>query len=323
MSKVKTPVPSVIQSAEGIEFTDKDIKVIRLDSGTYEIDGEIIEVPYSYGKQSVVVKDTKNIREITTEKYIEKYTNGSDFMSVEEYEETDMKLYDKYNSDEEKWKSLDDEFAYRKFKEIWNPIYNTIQTISKPLKVGIVKTKYNTGCKYIQNAYLSGENKDATLFTYNQNCAWLDTVSECFTELGMTYDGNCNYGKTEGKKIWGNSSHSCIRYVVAFGTYCMGERWQNPKTLTGTLEDMTKRYNEDREAIRSTIIKQYNKLFGKVDAGDFDFDGLLSKINTCISISKTIEPKQKSSSDHWKLQNKLKECNEMIMRAYKVDNEIK
>jgi hypothetical protein len=82
---------------------------------------------------------------------------------------------------------------------------------------------------------------------------------------------------------------------------------------------MTKKYNEDREAIRSTIIKQYNKFFGKVDAGDFDFDGLLTKINTCISISNSIEPKQKSSSEHWKLQSKLKECHEMIMRAYKVE----
>lgn len=319
MSNSEIPVPSVAKCIEGIEFNDKDIKIVKLSSGTYEIDGEIIEVQYSYGKQYVVVKNEKNIREITKEKYIEKYTNGSDFLSVEKYKDVVMKLHNRFDSDKEMWESLDDEFAYRKFKEIWKPVYNTIQTISEPLMVGIVKTEYDTGCKYIQNAFLSGDNKDATLFTYNQNSAWLDTVSECFTELGMIYDGNCNYGKTDGKKIWGNSAHSCIRYVVAFGAYCMGESWQNPRTLIGTLNDMSERYNEDREAIRSKIIKQYNKHFGRVDVDGFDFEGLLSKINSCIFALKDIEPKSKSYNNYVNLQRKLKDCNDMITNAYSID----
>lgn len=322
MSKEKIHVPSVVQNAEGIEFTDKDIKIVKLNSGTYEIDGEVIEVD-GYGKQSVVVKDTYNIRKITTEKYIEKYTNGTDFISIEEYEETDIKLYDKYSSDEERWKTLDDEFAYRKFKDVWKPIHNTAQSISEPLKVGIIRTQYDTGCKYIQNAYLSGDNKDATLFTYSQNRAWLDTLSECFTELGMTYEGDCGYNKTNNKKIWGNSTHSCIRYAVAFGTYCMSDAWGNPRTLTGTLEDMKIRYEEDKKTIRGIIINQYNKHFGRIDANNFDFDGLLSKINNCVSRLNNIEPKQKSNTDYYHLKNKLNECSDMIKVAYEAKLNIK
>lgn len=317
MSKEKTKIPSVIIKTDGIEFTDKDIKIVKLESGTYDIGGEIIEVdcPY-YKKQSVVVKNTSDIRKITTEKYIEKYTNGSDFMSVEDYKDKCIKLYDKYDSEDEKWETLDDEFNYRKFKDVWKPVYNTIQSVSKPLKVGIVKTQYDTGCKYIQNAYLSDNNKDATLFVYDQNKAWLDILSECFTELGMTYEGDCGYNKTNNKKIWGNSDHSCIRFAVAFGTYCMNDSWGNPRRIKGTLEDVKRRYNEDKKTIRSIIINKYNKHFGRIDENSFDFDGLLSKINNCILRLDNIEPKQKSYTNYYHLKNKLKECSDMVSVAY-------
>ncbi len=75
----------------------------------------------------------------------------------------------KYDGYEEEWESLDDEFAYRKFMQLWTPIYNTKQEISEPLLVQFEKTKYDTGCQYIHNAFLNGDDKDFTLLHMNRD----------------------------------------------------------------------------------------------------------------------------------------------------------
>lgn len=314
-------IPHAEVPLKGIDIEDKNLKVVYLKSGKYLIDGEVISVE-SYHEDKVQVKDISNIRKITENRYIKEYVCGDEKLSVQKYNEQINKLLSKrkYDGYEEEWESLEDEFAYRKFVQLWTAIYNTEQEISKPLLVQFEKTKYDTGCKYIHNAFLNGEDSDFTLFTYEQGLAWLGIVKECFEELGMEYKENVNYSGTNNKKIWSNSTHSCIRYVTGFGTYVFNESWGKPRVIKGTLEDVRKRYEEDRSTIRKIIIDKYNNHFGCIDVGKFDFDRLRTIISNAQSNLLDVDPKQKSYQAWEKAKDKLREAQDMIKVAYEVKN---
>lgn len=315
----RTPRPAT-RPCDGIDIEDKNIKVVFLTSGKYLIDGEVVNVS-GYGDVKVQVVDATNIRKITENNFVKEYACGYERLTVRQYDEQRIYLLSKrtHNDDyDEEWESLEDEFAYRKFMQMWTPIYTLKQEISEPLLVQFEKTKYDTGNEYIRNAFLNGDDKEVTLFTYNQDAAWLGIVRECFNELEMSYQEGLSYSATNNKKVWSNSSNGCIRYVTAFGTYVFNDVWKNPRVLKGTLKDMIKKYESDREAIRRVIIDQYNNHFGCIDAGKFDFDRLKSIISRAQSNLSDVEPKQKSYKSWNFARNALNEAQEMIKVAYEV-----
>jgi len=132
----------------------------------------------------------------------------------------------------------------------------------------------------------------------------------------MVFDGNVSYNKTANERIWGNSDHSCIRYVVAFGTYVFGDSWGSPKVIKGTLQDVKTRCKQDRQSIRNIITRQYNKHFGNIDAGKFDFDALLKKLNTASSYMRGMKVYQKSSHDYYQALNQITNAINQINVAY-------
>lgn len=315
----RTPILAT-RTFDGVDIEDKNIKVVYLSSGKYLIDGEVVNVN-GYEDTKVQVVDATNIRKITENRLVKEYACGDERLTVRQYDEQRIVLLSKkkYEDDyDEEWESLEDEFAYRKFMQMWTPIYKVEQELSEPLLVQFKKTKYDTGNEYIRNAFLNGDDKEVTLFTYNQEVAWLGIVRECFNELEMSYQEGLSYSATNNKKVWGNSSNGCIRYVTAFGTYVFNDLWNNPRVLKGTLSDMMKKYESDKNAIRRTIIDKYNNHFGCIDAGKFDFERLRSIISRAQSYLLDIEPKQKSYNA-WKFAiNALNEAQEMIKVAYEV-----
>lgn len=319
MGKEQIPVQDVIN---GINIEDKNLKIVFLSSGEYLIDGEVVTVS-GFNKSKVQVSDISNIREITKNKVIKEYVCGEEKLSVRNYNEQRDVLLEKRKWDDngyEVWESLEDEFAYKKFKQTWTPIYVVDQEISKPLLVQLESTKYDTGCEYIKNAFLNGENNDFTLYTYNQVSAWLGIVSECFKELKMEFKGDIGYQTTNNKKIWGNSSHSCIRYVTAFGTYVFNDDFKNPRVLTGTLEDMKLRYEKDKSKIREIIINKFNNHFGNIDAGKFDFERLKNILSRVENNLLDVNPKQKTYRSYELARKALNEAQDMIKVAYEVTN---
>ena len=317
MNKIPLPVTPPV---EGVDIEDKNIKVVYLDSGKYLIDGEVVKVD-GYRDVRVQVIDASNIRKITENRFVKEYVCGNEKLTLRQYDEQRMILLSKriHKDDyDEEWETLEDEFAYKKFMQMWTAIYTVEQEISEPLLVQFEKTKYDTGCKYIKNAFLNGDDKDSTLFTYDQNVAWLEIVRECFNELEMSYQEGLSYSATNNKKVWGNSTSGCIRFVTAFGTYVFNDLWKNPRVLRGTLSDMMKKYESDKTAIRKIIIDGYNNHFGCIDAGKFDFDRLKSIISRAQSNLSDVEPKQKSYSSWNFAKNALNEAQEMIKAAYEV-----
>lgn len=315
----KIPVPAT-PPVKGVSIEDKDIKVVYLNSGKYLIDGEVVKVE-GYSDMKVQVIDASNIRKITENRFVKEYVCGDERLSVKDYNEQRDNLLTKrksYSEYDEEWESLEDEFTYRKFIQTWTAIYTVEQEVSEPLLVQFEKTKYDTGCKYIRNAFLNGDDKNATLFTYDQNAAWLGIVRECFNELEMSYQEGLSYSATNNKKVWGNSTNGCIGYVTAFGTYVFNDLWKNPRLLKGTLSDMMSKYENDKSAIRKVIIDKYNNHFGCIDAGKFDFDRLKSILSRAQSNLAEVEPKQKSYRSWNFARNALNEAQEMIKVAYEV-----
>jgi hypothetical protein len=307
---------------DGINITDKKIKYVLLNSGTYKIDGQIINVDGYYSKEKVGVKDFTDIRIVDTTTFVEKYVCGTEFKTVEEYEKEREFLLSKRilkYGDEYSWETLDDEFNYRRFTELWTPIEKTIQTISEPIEVEIKKVKTESGNKFISSCFLNDTDEDLTLFTYNRPSAVKNIVTECFTELGMVYEDNKSYGATEGKKIWSNSTHSCIRYVAAFGTYIFGDSWDIRYSPKGKINDLLKQYEEDKKTLRNIIITKYNNHFGRIEQGSFDFKSLLNKLNQALNSLDKVDPK-KNTYDYKRIGiNNLREAKTMIETAYKCE----
>lgn len=309
-------------SKKAITIDDKNITYVKLLPGKYLIDGNLVNVE-GWSAQRVQCKDPDNIHIVTINKYIKEYRCGDKVMSVEDYKDSLVKLAAeciKYTDTDDaytEYNSLEDEFRYRRFVELWIPIYVTEEVISDSIAVEIEHIKYDTGNKFIRSAFLNGLGKDDTLYSYYQNEAWPEIVRECFNSLGMEYAHDCGYSATANKKIWGNSDHSCIEFVVAFGKYIMPDCYKTPHTLTGTLEDMLERYNKDKETLCGIIKTKYNEHFGCIDAGVFNFDKLLKILRRAKADFAATKPTKKTVDTFYNGERLVKEAIEMIEVAYK------
>ena len=310
-------------SYKGVSIDDKDIVYVKLPSGMYLVDGEIVNVD-SWSNRRVQCKNPDDIRIVNENRYIKEYRYGEEVLPVQEYEEQRAKLaaeciVETSNDDDTVYKDLDSEFKFRRFVGQWTPIYATKQTISKPIKVEIEHILYDTGNEFITSAFLSGNNKineDDTLYSYNQSGAWLQIVKNCFSELGMEYRDNVGCYGTQNKRIWSNSNHSCIEFVVAFGTYLFDKSYKNPRILTGTLDDMKGRYEKDKESIRNIIIQKYYQHFGNIKAGTFDFARLLDTLKTCSTNLHAVSSKVQTRSCYDMACRSIKDAIDQIEAAY-------
>lgn len=287
-----------------IDFEDKGIKYILLKRGEYLIDGNVVSVD-SYYKERVKVKNEKDVRMINKNTIIDHYLNSENGIKIteSEYSEKIRELYDKkvyadeYDEDGT-WETLEDEFAYRKFKTIWKPIRKDVQVLSEPLLVEVEKNIYNTNNKFIVNGFLNGDS-DTDLYVYKRESALKNIVRECFKELKMAFESNCHYAETSKRKIWGMPEHGGIRYVVAFGEYVFGDEFKNVCSIRGTLEDMKSKYEHDKNSIRKVIKTKYVTKFGEIDEDKVDFKQMLKDLYYLRGEINSIEAKKNS----WSKQN--------------------
>ena len=305
-----------------VDIKDIGVKYVILSGGKYLVGDRVIKIDNWREQQKVQIQEGDEVREITETKVIVKYVKGEEEMTIDEYKniENEILQHRHWNEyDEPEWDNLEDEFEYKKLITYWNPIYRTVQEFSDPLKVEeVTELKYNTDNKFIKNIFLNGENtKDISLYTYNLPEARKYIVSEIFKNLGFKYEDNISYMRTEGKKIWSNSTHSVIRYVVAFGRYIFDDSWGDKYTPRGTLEDMQKKYKDDYNEIKKIIMSHYNKTFGKIDKDEFDFVGLIDNLNSLRSTVRSIDSKVKTQGYQTKAVNKLDRMIEEINGMFK------
>ena len=302
MNPTTSNIPLVLKV---LHIEDENINIVNLPYGVFEVDGQVVSnTSYnSYNNQiKISAKDVNNIRKITTEKILVKYQDSEGFdLDVVEYENIRLHLLSKssYNEDTEEydWQTLEDEFAYRKFAQKWNPIYKEVLTYSDPLLVDKSSIKLDTGNPFITSGFSTCQ-ADATVYTYSRSGAVAHLLEKKFESLGMEFKGNINYGATEGKKVWGNSPHSGLEYVTAFGKYIIGKDMvkRTQGSFNGTLEKLQKMYEEDKEWIENHIQALYNLHFRDSGASSVLLSEVVKGVKQAITYVNTVDVKVKSET---------------------------
>lgn len=302
-----------------INIKDKETKILVLDGGEYIINGQRYSFPSSWNNK-IEITELKELRKINittiTIAYFDEIKQKQ--ITVEEYTQIKKELEDKRivnDYGELEFANLDDEYNYKKFIQNCKPIYKTIETISDNLEPAEeTEIIYDPKNKYIKCNYFTEKHKKPFLYYYDREQALKDIVENKFKELGFEFVGECNYNQTKNKKIWGNSTHSVIRYVVAFGTYIFGDKYNNCSGITESLEKCIEYYEEDIEDIENTIMRKYNEEYAKIEKDKLmalpklvnDLEYRLNKIHTYKT----------SSTDYWNAKKAIQEIQELINESF-------
>ncbi len=238
---------------EAFIIEDLNINYVELPRGKYLVDNKPVTV--TSNNEKISVESFDNIRKVDESRIISYYSCGTEEVSVTDYIDKKLQLESKRTVDEDGdsswWNSLEDEFEYKKFISVHQPVYITRETISEPLTFSPQKRTIETGNHYIVSQFSQGVNTD--LFTYNREAAFIGIVHATMKSLGMTYNEKTDYKDTSHKKIYGNSNHSCIRYVTAFGSYVFDDSFDCKGFRRGTLESMKVAYEVDRKKLEKEL----------------------------------------------------------------------
>jgi hypothetical protein len=304
-------------------ITDIGVHLVDLPEGTYQIDGEIVQGSSGFNsyntKKQVSVKDVNDIRLVTKKNVLTHYEdNNGSTISVGIYNEELNLLCGScvtVDDDELYFDTLEEEFAYRKFKQRWMPVYRTDTTISEPLGVDKTELVQDTGNPFIVAGFLTGA-ADAPLYSYSRTRAMKCLVHQKFKSLGMEYHEGINYSRTEGQKVYGNSTHSHLEYLTAFGKYIIGKDLVK-KTVgefKGSLDYLEKMYNEDKRWIDDHIQTLYNLHFRNEDASGVLLSEVYEGVKTAITWVSTMDVKQKSETSKRSVLQKMEKLLELVNR---------
>lgn len=301
-----------------VNIEDLNKTYVNLDSGTYLIDGEVVSVG-RYDKEKIAVENLDDIRMVENKSIKSHYENGEgDKLSMNDYIEkknelTKNAVWDEYDGYYFPSEFLDDEYEYKKFIRDWTLINRPVQQLSDPIKVEVVKTKYETGNKYIRNL-LKHDKSDSkkVLCTYDRAAAFKGILTDYMTSIGFTFVGDKSRYKIDSE--WTNSTHSNIEYAKAFGEFLFGSNSGrgNVPNKSGTLEDCLKWFDQDKKSIEGTVHRKYMNKFGYIDEGKFDFDKLLTKLKSAKSSISNVDPKVKTMQDYNNAVRQVRELIEMV-----------
>jgi len=307
------------QVVKVITIDDLGVNIVELPYGVFLIDEEVV-TNTGYGsyntKHQIAAKDIDNIRAINTKNILIEYlSDEGESISFGEYQ----KLLEEVCSpaieyqDELQWETLEDEFAYRMFMRKWMPQYKTETTYSEPLLVDRTHIRQDTGNPYIKAGFLTGQ-ADTPLYSYSRTNAVADMLYKKFESLGMEFKEGISYGGTEGKKIWSNSKHSGLEYVTAFGKYIF-TKTHLPKTrgeFKGSLEHLTKIYEEDKKWIEDHIQTAYNLHFRNESASGVLLKDVYDGVKTALSNVNSLDVKVKSETSKRSIVNQLGKLLELV-----------
>lgn len=243
--------------------------LIKLPEGTYEIsfNGKTTCVShhghYNSTKEIEVdgVDEIRKIQEHSVRSHFEDSEGNK--LSVEEFEQKKSELIKNANICEFEhygleFENLEEEFEFKKFMRTWNPIQRLSIVKSDPLPLERINVQFRTDNPFIVSG-LSYTWEDPSIFYFDRLKAAHQIVRDTFEELEMEFKPNLDYRSTNGEKVWSNSDHSGIRYVVAFNTYVFDDtfRYDEKSRSRGSLEDLKKEYENLKKRIRDRIISKY------------------------------------------------------------------
>lgn len=302
-----------------INIKDLNRKILYLNGGEYLINGKRYSFS-DYMNNKIEIEELKELRKINITTVIINYYDelNQKEVSVKEYESLKEKLSSKGYYDEDGYiyfNELDDEYNYKKFIKNHKAVYKTIETVSENIEPSEELVVYKTDNEYIESCYFSEKEDEPLLYKYNREKAYLDIVKNTFDSLGFEFAGDCNFKATKDKKIWGNSNHSCIKYVTAFGTYIFDDSFRlYNSVIRGTLEDMKAQYEKDKARIEEVITRNYNENFSTLNRDKLNT--LPSLINDLEYRLKKVDPYKKSWTDYRICKEKIGEIQKVISESF-------
>lgn len=300
-------------------FEDVNIIFAILPQGKYFIDNEVVTTTYQNNK--VQIKDINNVYKIEESRVINHYINGDKILLNEEYVDIKLRLENKRIKDEYEWETLNDEFAYRKFIELWKPVYETI-SIKNRIDIEIEKTVLNSKVPFITN-YFTNDKSETTLYQYNRIFALLTIIRNKFTELGVIYRDDAKYDDTKNEKIWSNSTHSGIEYLRAFNKYICPEEYKRIiPNYNNTLKNCEELYYKDKDFWEDYIQTQYNVAYGKIQLNEDIMRNVLISLKGSLRNLRDVKTKGNSHNDLAFAVKSLKEGINTIEKLFKVNDEL-
>lgn len=300
-------------------FEDVNIIFAILPQGKYFIDNEVVTTTYQNNK--VQIKDINNVYKIEESRVINHYINGDKILLNEEYVDIKLRLENKRIKDEYEWETLNDEFAYRKFIELWKPVYETI-SIKNRIDVEVEKTVLNSKIPFIVN-YFTNDKSETTLYQYNRIFALSTIIRNKFTELGIMYKDDAKYDDTKNEKIWSNSTHSGIEYLRAFNKYICPEEYKRIiPNYNNTLKNCEELYYKDKDFWEDYIQTQYNVAYGKIQLNEDIMRNVLISLKGSLRNLKDVKTKGNSHNDLAFAVKSLKEGINTIEKLFKVNDEL-
>ena len=254
------------------KIKDSNTLLVKFPRGVFEIDGK----EYSFDgfeKKNIQISNPPKVkRKKHTRPIVGFITPEEEKITTEEYysKERDLLKNARLDEDEEYYifNSIEEEAAYlhftkKQYRKIREDKYS-YEDCEFDILEGFVL--FDTGNKHIKSSFSIGLGKEDVYYVYDRPSALIDIVRECFNDLGMSSLGDCiDFGGTNQKKVWGNATHSGIRYVTAFNGYVFSDKWECKYSSRGTLESMIAEYNKDVEEINDIIRKKYKLHFESRD----------------------------------------------------------
>lgn len=251
-----------------IKDTGENIIIIPNHHGIYKIKstGNVFE---SSGE--IKVKNFQDLIKLNPKSRIKqiKHKETGAIISELDYLEKEKTLLQlrAYNEDDYcySWKNLDDEFNYKKFvasyEKVYESVYEEEEVVVEEIKDVVIDTNY----PFISSKFSThGEISDVCI--YNKYSAYLHFAKEKLKEIGAEEVPDMTFGKnTDGKLLWSNPSHSCIRFLKFSGKYIFNESYDIKNPKIGTFDNLVLECKKDRETIHKIINDEYLKLFGKFD----------------------------------------------------------
>jgi hypothetical protein len=306
---------------KGYIIKDSNTKIIVLNSRTllknkktgfsFEASGEFQVDDFNDLVKLVSTTRIKSIIHKETQERI----NELEYLDLEK-ELLANRIYDQEEY-EHRWKSLDDEFNYRKFIASYNKENETVYLEEEVIVDELTSLVMKINHPFIQSKfYQTGEATN--ICVYNKPQAYLGIVQEKMKEIGAEFLGDTD--KTVGKLSWSNSTHSCIRFAKFSGDYLFNDGYDVKSKRTGTLEVLEKEYEEDRSRIRKVIHDRFLLKFGRFDEQKTPrILEAIGKLNASLSSISSIIPTKKTYDDKLRSSKYVREALELLNNSFTLE----
>lgn len=287
MSKMIFKCNSIKLNASDTNFS---YRIKFSTNGTFVINGENVIVS-EYGKTYTFSK-LPTIQYVRQNHKVIGYDTTEGFFTTERYNELVSSLKENYDSENDVWLDIDDEYMYKKTMKELNPIIK-IEDFEERIDVEIqVDNSFvlDTESKYITSDYFLGGNTPICYF--DANLFAIDYFKQVCEENGLvstkhdTDINNCYYIPT----------HSGLRYAKINGKYMFGDEMNFQKGgFRGTFEKCVSIQKDVEKTIKDKTLSYLRLLSGDKNISNVE---LLSSLNSILISLKKVDSKVATMSEY-------------------------